>query len=105
DDVPVAVVSEWRQRRGRRMGEADAGGVVVDVVLLRADVLRDRDLEARRAMMELVLENPDVLGGLDPEGAVFGAVRDVLLDQSVRGEGRPDAVLEVVDRLVLLDRE
>ena len=77
----------------------------MNVVVLRHDVLRDRDLEASRAVVELVVENADVLGRLDPQGTVFRAVRDVLLDEAVRRKGGPDSVLQVGDRLVSLDLE
>ena len=105
-------VAEGRRRpvlRGkagaRGMVETDADDVVVHVVALDEDVVRDRDLEARRALREIVLDDADVLGGLDPQRAVARPVGDVLLHLPVRGERRPDAVLEVVDRLVALDVE
>ena len=82
-----------------RVEQADAHGVVVDVVVRHPDVVGDRDLEADRAPVELVADDANVLGGRHPQRGVERAVGDVVLDQPVRGDGRVDPVLEVPRRI------
>src|SRR4029453_2249590 len=82
-----------------------ADGVVVDVVVRRQDVVGDRDLEARRATVELVADHANALGARHPQRGIQRAVGDVVLDQPVHGEGRIEPVVEVPGGFVLDDLE
>ena len=82
------------------MEQADAERVAEDPVLRHLDVVGDGDLEADHAVVEHVVHDAHVLGGRHPHRGVERSVGDVVPDQTVRRDGRVDAVVEVAHGLV-----